>query len=280
MRLPLDRLRHAALLELLARFDELGCRAVLIGGLVPPLLLQYLDPDGFATAPAGRRTADCDLVLDLAIGDGLEVYRDVQEFLAARWTRDPRANQFRWNHHSGLRVDLIPVPAGIERQDLAAIGLAELWLPDIDVKAFYRGQEFAISTAIDLFVLDPSDVPFPLRIAGLAAMLTMKIQAWNDSYRGRKRDAHDVAWLLRYLDVEVAVRALRAARALRSDLVDHVVNHLRRDFSDEESAGVWHYVAEAFPDRHGGEDEYTEADRNAVASAVQRLLAALDGRHR
>ena len=30
MRLPLDRLRHAALLELLARFDELGCRAVLI----------------------------------------------------------------------------------------------------------------------------------------------------------------------------------------------------------------------------------------------------------
>ena len=276
MRLPLDRARHVALFELLDDLDRLSTRAVLVGGLVPPLLLERLDPDGFADAPEARSTADCDLVLHVPLHGATAIYDDVQAALRARWSADPRVNQFRWNHHSGLRLDLIPVPVGIERADPAAIELASEWSPNIDVKAFYRAQEFAIATALDIEIVDSGGARRGLRIAGLVAMLAMKLQAWNDSYRQRRRDAHDVAWLLRYLPTAVAAAAMGEARARRPDLVEDVGTHLRRDFADEWGEGVRHYVAEAFPDRYRRADDEAEGDRRAAARAIRRFLDALD----
>ena len=276
MRLPLDRARHVALFELLDDLERLGTRAVLVGGLVPPLLLERLDPEGFASAPGARSTADCDLVLHVPLHGGTAIYDEVQTGLRARWSADRRVNQFRWNHHSGLRLDLIPVPVGIERGDPAAIALASRWSPDIDVEAFYRAQEFAIATALDVEVVDPAGLYCGLRIAGLVAMLAMKLQAWNDSYRQRRRDAHDVAWLLRYLGTTIAVAAMRDARAQRPDLVDNVGAQLRRDFADAWGEGVRHYVAEAFPDRYRRPDDEAEGDRNAAAMAIRQFLDALE----
>ena len=276
MRLPLDRARHAALFELLRELERLGTRAVLVGGLVPPLLLEHLDPEGARDVHA-RQTQDCDVVVQLPVDDGVRVYDEVLSFLRIRWSPKPAVNQFRWNHADGLRVDLIPVPVGIEGGERAAVELATSLSPDIDVRAFYRAQEFAITTALDVALVDPIEVPHRLRIAGLLAMLAMKLEARKDLQRTyTKSDAHDVAWLLRYLDTAIAVAAVREAGGHRPDLVDFVCTELRRDFADERGAGIIRYVKEAFPHRYHSSEDDAEGDRLVTASKVRQFLDALE----
>ena len=272
MRLPLDRARHAALFELLDELERLGAPAVLVGGLVPPLLLDHLDPDASLAAPEPRRTADCDLVAHVSHG-APDAYDAVLRFLEARWARDRLANQFRWVHVSGLRVDLIPVPAGIEAGDPAALAFAARVSLNVDVAEFHHGQEYAIASALLVNVDDLGGGRRPIRVAGLVAMLALKLRAWTDSQRDRRRDAHDIVWLLRYVSTALAVDELVVARREQPTLVTGIVTALARDFADAWALGVRHYVAEAFPERYRLPDDEAESERLAAAYAVQRVLA-------
>lgn len=288
MKLPLDRARHAALFELLAALADHGTPAVLVGGLVPPLLLEHLDPVGFDGAGPIRRTTDCDIIVSVSVEHGLDQQRRVEQILTASFRPDRRANQFRWNHPSGLRLDLIPVPTGVESGDPGARRLAAQLLGDVDAEAFYAGHELAVATAIAVTVEGPddSDRPIavtvegpddsdrPIAITALAPLLVMKLRAWEDSYRGRARDAYDIAWLLRYLEPNIAIEGIREARSRRPDLVDHVIHKLDAEFSDPDHAGVMAYAAEAFGRLT---TDQTEPHRNAVAAAVLRILDGLRG---
>lgn len=278
MRLPLDDDKVAALFELLDGLERLGLRSVLVGGLVPPLLLAALDPEGFDEERQSRRTADCDLALDLAVTDGEQRNQEAEALLTrSGWSRRRARedNQFRWTHACKLLLDVVPVPAGVESGDAAAVAFARRKLDFVkDPARFYRGYELAVMQPIEISIEVAPTAWRTLRIAGLPAFLAMKLQTWLDRGRTRKRDAYDVAWLLRFTPAEIAIAALAHAAQTRPDLVSEIRSRLREDFADEWDRGIRAYASEKYPYR---DEDLTEVHRGAAARAVQRVLQGLEG---
>lgn len=266
-RLPLVPGDVTHLMDLIDRMKNLGSPTVLVGGLVPPLLLEALDPEGFAAAPAPRETTDCDLAIGLVIGASTTIDDIHRGLTDGGWQADPRRSQFAWRK-GRFKVDALPVPAGIEAGlDVAVAAVARFECRDPD--RFFRGYEFAMQAPVAIYVETPAG-PRPLRIAGLVAILAAKLQARLDRRFDRKRDAQDIGWLVRYTNTTLLVDALRQAASMRSDLVAFVQRHLERSFGDADADGCMDYASEA----HGIVDEYTEPHREAVAMAVCRLLEA------
>ncbi len=266
-RLPLVAGDVAHLMDVIERMAGLGSSTVLVGGLVPPLLLEALDPDGFDEAPSPRETTDCDLAIGLVIGARTTIDDIHQSLLDGDWQPDPQRSQFAWRK-GGLKLDALPVPAGIEARDAAAVAAVarfETRAPE----QFFRGYEFAMQAPVVIDVETP-DGPRPLRIAGLVAILAAKLQARLDRRFDRKRDAHDIGWLVRYMKTTLIVDALRRAASMRSDLVAFVQGQLERSFSDADADGCMDYAAEA----HGIVDEYNEPHREAVAMSIRVVLDA------
>jgi hypothetical protein len=273
VKLPLGPRACDALFELLAALRQRELGAVLVGGLVPPLLLGHLQPDDADAAHSPRRTGDCDLALGVDVGGEHNQHAaTIQTLDALGWRADRKRNQFCWQHPARLWLDLIPVPAGIEAGDARAVAWIAPLLDGHDIDTFYRGYELALATAIDVSI-EHAGNHHRLPIAGLAAMFAMKLQAWTDGGAKHKSHAHDVCWLLRYTDERVVVAALDGVRGGRPALVEEVVARLRASFADPWSRGVLDYAWEAFNRRS---DDDTEADRNAVAAAATRVLALFD----
>lgn len=63
MKLRLQDKYTLVLMELCRGLEALGSRPVLVGGLVPPLLLETLDLFSFEVTPDPRRTTDCDVAI-------------------------------------------------------------------------------------------------------------------------------------------------------------------------------------------------------------------------
>lgn len=273
MNLPITVLQLDALFALLDGLAALALDVVLVGGLVPPLLLEALEPDLFMEDVHGRQTKDCDLAVAITVGDNGRAQLDaIEALLAGLGWRRGRANQFRWEHGSRLPLDVLPVPDGIEAGATAAVALARTWV-DSDVATFYRGYELALEDHVVIEIAHGATTR-TLQIAGLLPMLAMKLQAWDDRPE-RQRDAHDVALLLRFTSLDTAVAALRRGEARRPDLVREVLARLRQAFTGPWERGVLAYAAEAFRYR---DDDVTEPERNAVAFAVLRLLDAMTSR--
>lgn len=270
MKLPLSAHSVLVLLDLLRRLDELGVRPVLVGGLVPPLLLEALDPDECADLPTPRHTGDCDVAIDVSVSEPNK-WQTVEALLAElQLTRRSKQNQFRWEHACGLKLDLMPVPAGIERGDPAAIDFARTFI-ESDTSTFFRGYELALTQYQEIVVEREAGERQTLRIAGLAAMLAMKLQAWTDRPYERKKDAQDIGWMLRHLRTEIVVDQLLLARTSRAELVAEVIRRLEENFSNaDEHRGISHYASQA----HGLDDRVTERHRNAVALAVTEVVAS------
>jgi hypothetical protein len=269
MKLPLSNASTTVLLQLLRGLDELGCHSVLVGGLVPPLLFEALEPDPLDQPPRNRGTTDCDVAIDVAV-TGFAKWSEAQGLLTQLGLKkDPkRTNQFRWVHGCGLLIDPMPVPAGIERGDLVARTFA-LTVVEGDTSLFYRGYELALQQPMVVIIELEDGSQHSLRIAGLASLLVMKLQAWIDSLYAREKDAQDVGWLLRHLPAETVVRQLVAARALRAELIAEAVERLRSHFADPDARGVCHYTRQAY---RGIADDYTERHRNALTTAVNEIL--------
>ncbi|HVV88844.1 MAG TPA: hypothetical protein VHE35_37640 [Kofleriaceae bacterium] len=260
--------RQAALFELIDRLRALELRVVLVGGLVPPLLIEALEPAVFPEDIRMRRTRDCDLAVEIAAGAaGHQQVGLLDVLLGQLGYRRGRDNQFRWSHPSGLLLDLLPVPDGVERGDPDAVAIARTWV-ESDAPTFYRGYELALDEPVDVLVDQPEGAPHALRVAGLAPMLAMKLQAWIDREE-RRKDAHDVALLVRHIHPDRRGAELRRTAARDPSLVDQILDRLERDFTDAWHRGVLAYASEAFGWR---DDDETEADREAVASATRRAI--------
>jgi hypothetical protein len=268
MKLPLSNARTVILLQLLRELDELGCPSVLVGGLVPPLLFEALEPDPRDEPPHNRGTTDCDVAIDVAV-PGFDRWREIEELLGSLgFTRNPRKNEFCWVHGCGLLIDPMPVPTGIERGDAEAVAFARTFVGG-STSLFYRGYELALQQPMVVTIELEDGSPHSLRIAGLASLLVMKLQAWIDSHHVRMKDAQDIGWLLRHLAPETVVLQLAAARALRPELMIEVVERLRAHFAEPDALGVCHYTRQAYSRIL---DEYTERHRNALAAAVKEIL--------
>jgi predicted nucleotidyltransferase len=260
--------RAVTLVHLFRELDAHGRRCVLVGGQVPPLLQKMMDPEEEYLATASRSTADCDVAMEIAICTSSEWDQSQALLVSLKFEKNERVNQFRWKHTSGLLIDLLPVPAGIERGDPAAVEFSRDLVPE-GTSTFFRGFELALARfeVVEIEVDDGSC--YSLRIAGLPAMLAMKLQAWSEKPYDRKRDAQDIGWLLRYVNPELAAQQLLAARDQWSELIEEVVQRLEKNFSDPEHRGIADYASQA----HGIDDSITARHRNAVVGAVTALLA-------
>lgn len=258
--------------KLLRRLDESGCAFVLVGGLVPPLLRDVLDPEPLDEPPENRATADCDLALDVAVSAAKEWQR-LQQFLHDEgFTPFKERSQFCWRHSCGLLLDPMPVAAGIERADPNAIEFASTFV-ERDLSSFFRGYELALQAPLRVDITFDGDDVYSLPIAGLAALLAMKLQAWTDRRYERPKDAQDIGWLLRYLPPPVVVSELRRAQLSWPELVAEVMERLTQHFADVDAKGVSDYVKQA----HRSADTFSDRHRKALVVAVQQVIYLYSG---
>ncbi len=267
-RLELPAERNAILGKLLRKLDERGCPYVLVGGLVPTLLREVLDPEPLDEPSESRSTVDCDLALDVAVSAADEWQRMQGILRDEGFGRFEKESQFCWSHPCGLMIDPMPVPAGIERGEPAAVSFARTFV-ERDTSKFFRGYELALQRPLIVEITFDGSDSYPLRIAGLPAMLAMKLQAWTDRRYERPKDAQDIGWLLRYLPAQVVVDQLRAAQATWPELVAEIISRLTTHFADEEAGGVDDYAKQA----HGLAGYYGERHRSALVAAVQKVLS-------
>jgi|JI10StandDraft_1071094.scaffolds.fasta_scaffold10242_2 hypothetical protein len=265
MRLPLSAANTALLLAVLDELSRHGGRPVLVGGLVPPLLVATLAPGALADL-APRTTNDCDVAfLTDASAASYDACRAAMLGMAFR-----PVHQFRWRHASGLLVDAMPVPTGVERGDASAVAFARAFLHD-DPARFYRGYELALARPITAMIELDDGATRPVAIASITAMLAMKLQAFLDRPFDRQRDAQDVVWLARSLDPDVIGDDLVACRSARGDLVDEILARLEQHFADPWSRGISAYFEQAFRGRTSFDED---ARREGGAAAIGALLAA------
>jgi predicted nucleotidyltransferase len=235
--------------------------------MLPPILLEALDPDNFEMAASPRYTGDCDVAIDIAF-HGAERWRQIESLLhRLGFERDLKKNQFRWKHACGLKIDALPVPSGIERGDSAARAFGESFVRD-DTQRFFHGYELALAEPVEISVeLDDGETQ-SIRVAGVAACLVMKLQAWTDRRLEDKKDAHDLGWLLRYMTSEIIAVELRKLRDQWPERAEVVIARLEENFSDPEGRGTLDYVSQYA----NGVLELTERNRRALASAVAEVL--------
>lgn len=267
MQLPLDPASNTALFRLLRGLDAMEYAYVLVGGLVPPLLRSALEPDTLEDPMENRRTSDCDLAIDVAVS-GFEKWARVQELLNEQgFTAFPKRSQFAWRHACGLLLDPMPVAKGIEENLPEALKFAR-GLVGRDTGPFFRGYELALQRPVTLDVEADDENRYPLKVAGLASLLAMKLQAWCDRPDERKKDAQDIGWLLLHLSPQVVVRELRDVEGDWPELVAEVIQRLERHFADADARGVSHYVRQT----HQLSGPYAERHERALAEKVRSLL--------
>lgn len=264
MRLPLSRANTTLLLSVLDELAERGGRPVLVGGLVPPLLAAALAPDELSDL-APRTTNDCDVAF--LTDAGAASYEACRAAMLA--LRSP-LHQFRWKHAGGLLVDAMPVPTGVERGDAPAVAFARAFLRD-DPARFYRGYELALARPTTVMVELDDGTARPVAVAGVTAMLAMKLQAFLDRPFDRQRDAQDIVWLAHNLAPEAIGGDLVACRSARPELVAEVIARLEQHFVDPWSPGITAYFEQAFRGRTSFDED---ARREGGAAAIGSLLAA------
>lgn len=265
MKLPLSAENTALVLALLDRLTAIDARPVLVGGLVPPLLVEALEPDQDLHLPP-RATGDCDVAF-VTSGPPTNDAASTAVLEALGFTR---RQQFRWRHDGGLFVDAMPVAPGIESGAPDAVAFARTFVPQAPQR-FFHGYELALARPRVVQVELDDGTMQAIAIADVTAMLAMKLQAFNDRPYDRPRDAYDVVWLARHLDPELIGRDLIACRDVRAELVDEVVARLERDFGDLWSRGISSYFDVAFSGRRSFDEE---SRREAGAQAIAALLDA------
>jgi predicted nucleotidyltransferase len=227
-----------------------------------------LEPDPLDEPPDHRGTADCDVAIDVAV-PGHEKWQEAKALIESlAFEPNRRKSQFSWIHKCGLLVDSMPVPAGIEHGHREAIAFVRSFV-ERDAHSFYRGYELALVQFEVVSIKMDDGSTHSLRIAGLASLLAMKLQARLDRPHQRQKDAQDIGWLLRYLRTETVVRQLAAARSHRPALVAEVIERLCADFADADAQGVCEYARQAY---NGVHDDYTERHRNALSTAVREVV--------
>ena len=272
MSLPLSAANTALVLSVLDRLAAIGVRPVLVGGLVPPLLVDALAPDADPVLPP-RTTSDCDVAF---VTDGERTGYD-ECTAALRDLGFAQHQQFRWRHASGQIVDAMPVPSGIERGEPSAVAFARSFVHH-DPARFFRGYELALARPVTIELSIEGGPPRSTAVACVTAMLAMKLQAFDDRPQERPRDAHDIAWMARHLDAELIADDLHACRDTRPDLVDEIIERLASDFRDAWSRGTNAYFTVAYG-RRTVTDEDEDARRDAAVRAIVALIDTYRCRH-
>lgn len=243
---PVDTERcRRTCLQLATVLGDLLDEIVVVGGLVPPLIIDQQNLPAGAEPHCG--TADVDLGLSISLLDD-ERYQALRErLLNAGFEPDTndrdRLTRQRWvrtGPGTAALVDFLiePSPSG------AAIGS----LQDLD-------KDFAavVAEALPLAFIDRIKVPLKgltldaeatqrsIWVCGPGAFVVMKAIAFDN--RGEKKDAYDLYYTLRNYGQGPASIAEAIAPLLGSECVPRALGIIRRDFCATDAPGAQRVAA-------------------------------------
>ncbi len=249
--------------------DTIQDDAVIVGGLVPVLLYQDVEPAWEFGAHAG--THDVDLALDLVI-----LEKDRYENVAERLRRSgfaPAVNEKgnitrqRWRAENGAQVDFLmpPVPPDIKggQQQSLTSDLAAFTMSGLDLALKNR-----LLVPLSGTDLEGRSVTRDLPVCPAEVFVVLKSLAIAG--RDKPKDAYDIHYVLLH-DPRGPQGLGEALRKLEPhDAIDGAIASLRRDYKDVDSRGprdVCLFLGERGNDALAG---------SALAFALEFLNAASD----
>jgi hypothetical protein len=142
---------------------------------------------------------------------------------------------------------------------------------------FFRGQELVVVDPVSIQIESPAGDPISLRIANVAALLAMKIQAFDDHPTKRRRDAFDIAFLLRHGPRQaIAQQLANLAKGEHAAVVARIIDRLKIEFCDSWSRGT----SAAYDEQHGGPTPWApdeeDAERAVICAAVLEVVDLAD----
>lgn len=183
---------EAHVVEILRLLQEAGTSFFLVGAMARQILLSHV-----FGLPEGRATVD----LDIAIA--VENWQAYQHIKARLLTTSGRLSAGKEPHRLRYRVpldstiydqpyfdcpvDIIPFQ-GVEDEARQI-----RWPPDAAIHMSVSGYSEASTATVSVAI----DDALTIRVASLAAVAMLKILAWHDRWNETKRDAQDLALILR-----------------------------------------------------------------------------------
>ena len=178
--------RTVAIFDVIAKITAANdTRFFLVGATARDLILHY----GYGIA-VGRATEDVDL--GVQVSDWTQFERLKKELLQIRGFESTKQAQ-RLLYQDRIPVDIVPFGDIQEQENEIS------WPPDQSIKMRVLGFEDAYRSA--QWVRLRSDPRLDVLVATPAGLATLKLIAWSDNPTERRKDALDLAFLLRvYMD--------------------------------------------------------------------------------
>jgi hypothetical protein len=267
----------AEAVRVLRAFGFASSHAIVVGGLVPPLLVPK--PEVGIEAHVG--TQDLDLCLSVALVEGnVGSYDKLEKCL-----REARFEMVKENGHSvswrwrggtsfPLIVEFFCTP-GLDREP------GKLYRPGGVVGGKLCALTLSAGRLIDLDVREVTvDVELPggggrtshaMKVVGPAAYLAAKADALRR--RNKNKDAYDIVWLVEAWPggQPALAREIKSSRIAGEAEFLHALNALREEFADIDAAGAVKYA------RFVAEE--ADARDSAAQRAVGAVRALLDAFH-
>jgi hypothetical protein len=249
-------------------------RIVLVGGLVPRYLIGAVPPD----VPPHVGTTDIDLALSLVVPEGAdEAYRTLENNLKKSGFTRGNAS-FRWARAiDGMTVVvefLCEVEGGGDGGRIhKPHGQKEGNLGALQVRGCSIVERDCVIRRVQAERLDGGRSAVEIRVCGLTAFLSLKIDAFQD--RHKAKDAYDLVFtLLNWPGGPAgAAAAVNAASARGDPFVDTALRVMGERFVDHEQDGPVMYST--FVCDLDADPEERARQRLTAVDAVQIFLAAL-----
>lgn len=235
--------------------DTIQTDAVIVGGLVPTLLYQKLEPAWEFGVHAG--THDMDLALDLVILEE-ERYENVAECLK-RGGFVPDQNEKgnitrqRWLASNGAKIDFLMPPVPPDRQ-----GGRQQSLTGELAAGTMRGLDLALQhrALVDLSGKDLEGRSVARTLPVCAPEIFIVLKALAIAGRDKPKDAYDIHFVLLHdgrgpRGLATVLRGLRPHEA-----IDGAIESLRRDYQEIDSRGphdVCAFLGRPGDDQLGGD---------------------------
>jgi hypothetical protein len=273
------KLVQSGCLEVAVRFGDILDAVVVVGGMVPPLLVDLTRTrDAYKEQnPIERHigTQDLDLGFRIAVLDE-ERYREISRRLRQhKFEPDKNADgnftNHRWKHTEFEKLTLDFLISPVEESDTGG-GIRNLEndfsaiiIPGLEL-AFQDIRQVELSGEM----LNGSTVTRSIPVCGPGAFVVLKALAWR--MRGAQKDAYDLFYIIRNYGEgpEAVANHLRPLLEYEDGEAVSAVNFLAEDFKSPEGAGP--IAVSEFVHGHGG-DESLKAD---VAAFTNDLVGRLN----
>lgn len=268
-RIDLERARETCLF-VATKIGDLLDEVVIVGGLVPPLLIEQDSLPGRIEPFPGTKDVDLGLARALLTEKRYQTFTD--RLRAAGFEPDenergnPTLQRWRARDREGVTIDFLVPPA--QPGDRGGT-----------LRHFESDFAALITPGLHLAFHDRASITLPGRtrlgeqatrkvwVCGPGAYVVLKALAFRE--RGENKDAFDLFYVLRYFGAGPQDVALRLRPLLSDDAARRAVDILQHDFAEPNGPGP----TRAALFLRGRRDEDLQADVAGYVRSLIRLLA-------